>query len=280
MHEAQELIRSSRLSLPVSKKLLTEALQPRVGLSSYPWMPQGLALGASRFGGPADLPVGVEWPTNEGRRLLLLAQLNFADLQIKRDHPMLALLPAGWFCLFLDVYQPAIGIAGQEPGVVALQFDSPSHLVRHDPDPSPDLEVWTHCHAVTVHPADHNVCLPCEGAVDSPLPQAASEVDRNAYRELVSKIDHLSRTHHEATLLGSPVLFNPDLRLELPKPSEWMLLLQFDARCSWLAGAQPPAGRHFRAPSIGDADYVQYFVRRQDYAAGRLDLGYLDYMMT
>ena len=94
MERAVAVIRSSDLSLPVSKRKLIAVLLPRVGFSSYPWMPRGLPLRASsRFGGPADLPVGVGWPIVDGRPLLLLAQLNFGDLPIERGHPIVQQLP-------------------------------------------------------------------------------------------------------------------------------------------------------------------------------------------
>src|SRR5689334_20222138 len=97
MHKAEKVIRSSDLSLPVSKERLIAALLPRVGFSSYPWMARGLPLGASRFGGPADLPACMEWPRVHGRPMLLLAQLNFGALPIKRDHPIVKRLPErGW----------------------------------------------------------------------------------------------------------------------------------------------------------------------------------------
>ena len=284
MHAAQELIRSTDLTLPVSKDRLIAALLPRVGLSSHPWMPRGLPLGASRFGGPADLPAGVDWPTAHGRPLLLLAQLNFADLPIARSHPLAQQLPErGWFCLFLDVDWDGNlrGMGGDEPGVVVLQFDGDADsLIRHDAEPAPDAETWTHCHTVTVYPADHHLCLPASRAVDSPLPEGDREDDQDAYDELSSEIDDLARTRHEVTLLGSPTLYNPDLRRSLQDPDQWMLLLQFDGDCSWLAGVPDPKHRYLSRPSFGSADFVQYFVRKSDYAAGRLDRGFLGYMLT
>jgi hypothetical protein len=87
MEEAERLIRSSNLSLPVSKAKLVAALVPRVGFSSYPWVARAMPLGASRFGGPADLPEGVEWLRVDGRPLLLMAQLNFGTLPIERRYP-------------------------------------------------------------------------------------------------------------------------------------------------------------------------------------------------
>src|ERR1043165_6952816 len=121
MERAEELIRSQ---LPLSERRLIAALVPRVGFSSYPWIARGLPLGASRFGGPADLPAGVDWPRGAGRPLLLLAQVNFGDLPIERRHAVVKLLPKrGWLCLFLDMHKNAQGMAGDEPGVVALQFD-------------------------------------------------------------------------------------------------------------------------------------------------------------
>lgn len=278
---ADELIRSCDLSLAVSKEKLIAALLPRVGFSSYPWVSRGLALGASRFGGPADLPADADWPKEDGRPLLLLTQLNFGQLPIERRHPVVKLLPEhGWLCLFLDVEANARGMAG-EPGVVALQFDGEANnLIRHDPEPAPDAETWTYCHAVTVYPADHHVCLPDSDAVDSPLPEAVREESRDGYYRLRSKIDDLARTRHEVTLLGSPTLFNPDLRHSLQDPNGWMLLLQFRGDCSWLAGVSDPSNRYLHRPSLGSADFVQYFIRKADYAAGRLDRGFLDYMLT
>jgi hypothetical protein len=281
MHGAEALIRSSDLSLPVSKATLIEALVPRIGFSSYPWMARGLPMGASRFGGPADLPANVDWPRVDGRPLLLMAQLNFHDLHIERDHPVVKRLPKrGWLCLFLDMHGYARGMAGDEPGVVALQFEADAdRLIRHDPEPPPDTETWTHCHAVTVHPADHQLSLPDSDDVNSPLPQGAIEEIRNAYFDLRCEIDDLARTRHEVTLLSSPTLFNPDLRRSLHDPNEWMLLLQFDGDCSWLAGVCCTTG-YLGQPSFGSADFVQYFVRRADYEAGRLNRGFLDYMLS
>jgi hypothetical protein len=284
MREAEELIRSSDLSLPVSKEKLVAALIPRVGFSSYPWMARGLPLGASRFGGPADLPAGVEWPRVRRRPMLLLAQLNFGALPIKRDHPVVKQLPErGWLCLFLDVDGDGNlrDMGGDEPGVVALQFNGDAaKLIRHDPEPAPDAETWTHCHAATVYPADHHLCLPDLDAVDSPLPERKREKSCDAYDELKSEIEDLARTRHEVSLLGTPNLFNPDLRHPLQDPGDWMLLLQFNGDCSFLAGVTDPSNRHLRQPSFGSADYVQYFVTKADYEAGRLDRGFLGYTLT
>lgn len=275
MHAAEELIRSSDLSLTVSKEKLIAALLPRIGFSSYPWLSRRLPLGGSRFGGPADLPAGVEWPRARGRPLLLLAQLNFGDLPITRDHPVVQQLPErGWLCLFLD-------LGGVEADVVALQFEAePGDLIRHDPEPASDAETWTCCHAVTVYPADHHLCLPDSDAVDSPLSEANREGSRDTYHELKSQIDELARTRHEVSLLGTPTLFNPDLRHSLQEPGEWMLLLQFDGDCSFLAGVPYPDDCDLRQPTFGSADYLQYFVRKADYAAGRLNRGFMGYMWT
>lgn len=282
MHEAAELIRSSDVSLPVSKRKLIAALLPRIGFSNYPWVPRGLPLGASRFGGPADLPAGLEWPRVDGRPLLLLAQLNFGDLPIERLHPVLKPLPErGWLCLFLDVDGSARGIAGKDPGVVALQFEGRAgKLIRHDPEPAPDAQTWTHCHAVCVYPADHHLCLADSDAVDSPLPEHEREASRDDYFELQSEIEDLGRTGHEVSLLGSPKLLNPDPRHSLKDPGDWMLLLQFDGGCSFLAGVADPDQQYLSQPTFASADYVQYFVRKADYASRRLDRGFLDYMRT
>ena len=132
---------------------------------------------------------------------------------------------------------------------------------------------------MTVRPADRHLCLPGADAVDSPLPTGRRDEARDAYDELWCAVEDPTRTGHEVTLLGSPTLFNPDLRRARPDPNEWMLLLEFHGHGGWLAGVDPGDG-WLREPSFGSADYLQYFVRRSDYAVGRLDLGFLGYMLT
>jgi hypothetical protein len=172
-------------------------------------------------------------------------------------------------------------MAGDAPGVVALQFSGKADkLIRHDPKPASNAETWTQCHAVTVYPADHHLCLPDAEAVDSPLPAGASKKSRDKYDHLKYEIEDLARIRHEVTLLGSPTLFNPDVRHSLPNSKEWMLLLQFDGECSWLAGARAPDNKYLDRPSFGSADFLQYFVRRADYNAGRLSRGSLGRMLT
>lgn len=284
MGDARTCIDSYGGALPVSKDRLIASLIPRVGFTSYPWVSRAMPLGASRFGGPVDLPTGVDWPSAEGRPLLLLAQLNFNNLPITRSHPTLEQLPRrGWFCLFLDVDWDGNlrGSDAANPGVVAMQFDVPAEsLVRHDPAPASDAETWTQCHAVTVYPADHHLCLPSVDAVESPLAESDRSAFRNAYEELESKVENLARTRHDVTLLGTPALFNPDPRLSREAPTEWMLLLQFSGECSWLAGVADLESGYPSQPKFGSADFVQYFVRKSDYAAGRLDRGFLEYMLT
>jgi hypothetical protein len=58
-----------------------------------------------------------------------------------------------------------------------------------------------------------------------------------------------------------------------------MLLLQFNGKCGWVAGVSKPSG-YLSRPTLDSADYVQNFVRKSDYRAGRLDRGFLGYMLT
>ena len=235
-------------------------------------MPRGLPLGASRFGGPADLPAGVDWPKIDGRPLLLMTQLNFGDLRVDRQVPLVAALPQhGWLCLFLDVDQGAGGEC------VAVQFGGePGDLIRHDPDPAADAETWTQCHAARA--AEHALCLPDIDAVESPVPAAARLDSRDAYDEVRYAVEGLADCH-PVTLLGTPTLLNPDPRDGYPVPGDWMLLLEFDQHCPWLAGVGHPRDS-VRGPSFGSADFVTYFVRKSDYHAGRLASGRVGYMLT
>lgn len=131
---------------------------------------------------------------------------------------------------------------------------------------------------VTVLPADHEACLPDSNAVEAKALGDLDEIEEE-YIDLVCAIDNLKRTPHEVTMFGSPTLHNPDKRESFEDPNEWMLLLEFDGKCSWLAGVAAP--RKFQQrPSFNDVDYLQYFVRKSDYHAGRLDRGCLQSMMT
>lgn len=71
----RELIHQS--SLAACADALVASLRPEIGLTSYPWVSSALPMGASRLGGPADLPRGMTWPHVDSKPLALLAQLNF-----------------------------------------------------------------------------------------------------------------------------------------------------------------------------------------------------------
>ena len=74
-------------------------------------------------------------------------------------------------------------------------------------------------------------------------------------------------------------LLNPDLRRGLDRPDQWILLLQFRGECKWLSRAGFPEDHFLDPPTFGDSDFLQYFVREEDFHAGRLDRSVLGYML-
>jgi uncharacterized protein YwqG len=60
-----------------------------------------LPLGSSKLGGNPDLPIGIPWPTNQGRALDFLLQLNLAELPRKLIED--ALPERGWLYFFYDL---------------------------------------------------------------------------------------------------------------------------------------------------------------------------------
>jgi hypothetical protein len=71
------------------------------------WLQEHLPPGASRIGGTPDLPPGLDWPTEHGRKYMFLMQLDLATLP---RWPAMPLPKDGWLYFFL--YAP--NMVGEE----------------------------------------------------------------------------------------------------------------------------------------------------------------------
>ena len=67
-----------------------------------------LALGVSRLGGNPDLPIGIDWPEQNGRFLLFIAQINLAEITPYHSDPLMP--TSGMLYFFFDIdqyYEPS-----------------------------------------------------------------------------------------------------------------------------------------------------------------------------
>ena len=90
-----------------------------------------LAPGASKFGGAPDLPPDVEIPSNDGKPLTLIAQLNLSDAALAGTaHPLPV---SGVLSFFYDTEeQPWGGEPEDRNGREVLYFESPAELERRE----------------------------------------------------------------------------------------------------------------------------------------------------
>ncbi|MCA8944714.1 MAG: DUF1963 domain-containing protein [Planctomycetes bacterium] len=95
-----------------------------------------IPVGASKFGGAADLPAGVKWPCWSAERgggpLQLVSQINLAELDAHLINP--ALPKAGLLSFFYDTDEMPSGFAaGDETGSKVIFTSDTSNLVRVEP---------------------------------------------------------------------------------------------------------------------------------------------------
>ena len=286
---ASEVIRASRVAdrHPERVAELEALVRPIFQVSSHPPVPERLALGTSRLGGPADLPAGVAYPTCDGRPMALLAQLDFPTLGVGRNFE-LPMDMASWptLCLFLDAAGGWSGNGADGDGFAAIQFDrAAGELVRHTPLPPDGARFWTHCCIAEVGRTGTGRRLPEFGNVEGPAWAGSYDADQQAiddpaYAALCGAIQNGPHGRGDVTLLGYPTLYNPDPRhYEADSPGDWTLLAEIAANSPSFV-ADVGGGGVFPGLDLGDFDFLQYFVRHDDLAAGRLDRGFFATMGT
>jgi len=80
---------------------IESSVEKAIGLRTRIPTDADLAIGASRFGGDADVPASFVWPKNDGERVVLIAQLRLADVAFLEGLPKDGLLSffattSGW----------------------------------------------------------------------------------------------------------------------------------------------------------------------------------------
>ena len=162
-----------------------------VELVPRPDQPAPGAIGASRFGGMPDLPVGVRWPRGNGRPLSLLLQLDLADLD---GLPGMEVLPSsGTLQFFYDVSTKPWGYRRSDRRGWRVLFAPPGAALRRPATPSgltPELvlpEVALACQHTVTFPGSHSDLAVFDDDTE------------DAYRELVLEGDRIRHL-----LLGHP----------------------------------------------------------------------------
>lgn len=59
---------------------IASLVRPCVRLSTTPIPDRQILLGATKLGGDPDLPLGAEWPEDDGVRMNFIAQLDLAEI--------------------------------------------------------------------------------------------------------------------------------------------------------------------------------------------------------
>ena len=117
---------------------LAAVVRPTIVARVTPTDSESILLGASRFGGEPELPVGTVWPTNAGRALLHVAQLYLPDLA---PFDVDGVLPGtGWLCFWILCEDPKED-SQDDPIFKVLYIDEGSELHRTS-SPVPRDDGW------------------------------------------------------------------------------------------------------------------------------------------
>jgi len=258
---------------------LSDAALPAVGFSLEPKSTD--LMRSSKLGGRPDLPPDLTWPTNEGRPLDFLLQINLGELQ---EHDSRHLLPASGLLTFLyDLDdQPWCYDPKDLDGFRVIYTPDLAGLVSRD---IPDHEFALPECAVRFHSL---LTLPHFGsrAAEALIESAQlTEKETDSYFELPSQIENLYSPSEQAGnhhLLGHSSNVQGDMQLEAQLVTNglycgdatgyqdprsqvlesgadyWMLLLQLDsddaADIMW-----------------GDCGMLYYWIRKDDLAHQRFD---------
>ncbi len=257
-----------------------EAARPAVGMSLHA-RTTGAPITASKLGGRPALPRDFEWPTNKGRPLDFLLQVNLADLhKLDAQH----LLPAsGLLTFFYDLKEQPWGY---DPA------DLNGFRVAYTPDPDdlelrgvPDEEFALPECSVAFHSM---LTLPHFGsrAADSLLSAAQlNDEETDSYFELPSQIESLyapsegGGNHH---LLGHSANIQGDMQLEAQLVTNGLYCGDpsgyEDPRCETLEAGADAWHLLLQLDSDdnvdimwGDCGMLYYWIREEDLAHRRFE---------
>ena len=274
----EELLKEAGLTRIASQ--LREAATPAIGMALDPAStPRSIA--ASRLGGHPDLPPGFTWPTNKGRPLDFLLQINLKDLS---GYDSRHLFPQSGLLTFLyDLDDQPWGYDPSDlKGFRVVYTPDPSNLKSHD-IPNEDFALprcSVHFHSMLTVP--HFGSRAAETLLEA---VQLTEEETDSYFELPTEIERLyapsenAGNHH---MLGHSANVQNDMQLEAqlvtnglycgdstgyedprrkalePGADDWILLLQLDS--------DENAGIMW-----GDCGMLYYWIRKDDLEQRRFE---------
>jgi len=269
---AIELLRQTEFSHLAPE--LEPLMRPAIHLTPAPLEPDDLPMGASRLGGPADLPPGTEWPRREQRPLALLVQLRLSEAS---EYDAEGVLPqSGLLWFFYDAVEQPWGMGPADADAWRVIFsEAEEGLVRVDPPD--DLDEWAHFapHAAQMRTI---ATFPSWQTLEEfSTVEFAHDGEAEYYMEWLASITG-GEMSERTWLLGWPEEIQGDVHAELVfygsrpgesgppdpgLPTDWRLLLQVDS---------------MQAPQWmwGDAGMLYFMIRTEDLAARRFEEVWLD----
>ena len=257
-------------------------LMPAIRLATWPIDEKKLAVGSSKYGGGADLPKGVPWPSwtdRQGRRrpMIFFAQIDLA-VAAQAAPAALDLPTSGLLSFFADYAVDGVdGIIGlysyEQEGVVVIHSQAGTDLQRQKspvkPQPSAALAMvpmWSWSHVlpddVDLPDAEFNALDALEQTYNQELRSVAGQWHVNGLHQLGGHANFIQHPVEEEVVQAVNGCFDAGgfdrARWEASKDQvkEWRLVLQIDSDSGldlmW-----------------GDAGMLYWAARRADAAAGR-----------
>jgi hypothetical protein len=247
---------------------LVPLMRPAIHLIATPVELEALPVGASRLGGPADLPEDMEWPRWERGPLALLAQLRLSEVAA---HDLPGALPdSGTLWVFYDAVEQPWGMGPEDTEAWRVIFsEDEDGFVRVLPPEG--MDEWARFAPHSVEMATV-ATFPSWETLSEQFPefQFADDAEEDYYMEWLASITG-GEIGEQTRLLGWPEAIQGDVHSEAQyasagiewgeqdvpgAPLDWRLLLQVDT---------------MEAPEWmwGDAGRLYFMIRENDLAARR-----------
>ena len=132
MMEPKEALRKSLVEVELERIAdpLLALAEPCIGINTTPSSDDSITIGASKFGGCPDVPVGFKWPHWNDDPLSFLGQIDLSSLA---GNPIAVSLPdSGLLTFFYDAEQSTWGFDPNDRGSWKVELFANNDLVRTD----------------------------------------------------------------------------------------------------------------------------------------------------